>query len=70
METMESSAFSLRTASQYLGVSQAALRTWKRQGHGPAYFRAGKLLRYRKSDLDAWIEARRVCPEQTSPKQQ
>lgn len=53
---MESNVLSLEQTSRYLGVSQAALRTWKRDGKGPAFFRAGKLLRFRKSDLDLWIQ--------------
>ena len=59
---MDSNVLSLQQASQYVGVSQAALRTWKRQGKGPAFFRAGKLLKFRRSDLDAWIEAQLVEP--------
>jgi len=39
------------------------LRLWRSQGKGPRYFRAGKLVRYRKADLDAWIEARLSEPE-------
>jgi excisionase family DNA binding protein len=61
---MVSNALSLQQASEYLGVSQAALRAWKRDGKGPTFFRAGKLLRFRKCDLDAWIETRLVNPEQ------
>jgi excisionase family DNA binding protein len=57
-------ALSLEQASDYIGVSEAAMRSWKRGGKGPAFFRAGKLLKFRKSDLDAWIEARLVKPEQ------
>ena len=60
----EQNALSLQQASQYLGVSQAALRAWKRDGRGPAFFRAGKLLRFRKSDLDLWIQQRLVDPKQ------
>jgi hypothetical protein len=52
--------FGLRGASVYLGVSGAAVRTWNRKGTGPTFFRAGKLLKFRKRDLDAWIEARLV----------
>ena len=63
MESNETSALSLQQASCYLGVSQAALRTWKREGKGPTFFRAGKLLKFRKCDLDAWIETRLVKPE-------
>jgi excisionase family DNA binding protein len=61
---MESNSLSLRQASEYIGISQAALRTWKRNGKGPAFFRAGKLLRFRKCDLDAWIEEQLVDPKQ------
>ncbi len=45
----------IKEAADYLGCSVAALRTWKRQGRGPKYFRLGKLLRYRRTDLDEWI---------------
>ena len=45
----------IKEAADYVGCSVAALRTWKRQGRGPKYFRLGKLLRYRKADLDEWI---------------
>ena len=61
---MEPYSLTLRQASEYLGISQAALRTWKRNGKGPAFFRAGKLLRFRKCDLDAWIEEQLVDPKQ------
>jgi hypothetical protein len=63
METAsDGNSFSLQQASAYIGVSQAALRTWKRVGKGPTFFRAGKLLKYRKCDLDTWIEERLVSP--------
>jgi excisionase family DNA binding protein len=48
-----------REAAKYVGVSSAAFRLWRAQGTGPTYFRAGsKLIRYRRRDLDDWIEAR------------
>jgi len=50
-------------AARYLGVSAAVLRLWRSEGKGPCYFRAGeKLVRYRRADLDAWIEARLSVP--------
>lgn len=52
-------------AAQYLGVSKDALRLWRSQGKGPRYFKAGeKLIRYRRDDLDAWIEARLSAPSE------
>lgn len=50
-------------AAKYLGISEAALRLWRSEGKGPRHFRAGeKLVRYRRTDLDAWIEARLSAP--------
>lgn len=46
-------------AARYLGISESALRLWRSRREGPRYFKAGeKLIRYRRSDLDAWIESR------------
>ena len=51
--------FNERQAGRYVGVSAAVLRLWRSQGGGPRFFRAGtKLIRYRKVDLDQWIEER------------
>jgi excisionase family DNA binding protein len=50
-------------AAKYMGVSEATLRLWRSEGKGPQYFRAGdKLVRYRRADLDAWIESRLSQP--------
>lgn len=50
-------------AAKYLGISEAVLRLWRSQGTGPRHFRAGeKLVRYRRADLDGWIEARLSAP--------
>jgi predicted DNA-binding transcriptional regulator AlpA len=51
--------FDERGAARYTGVSQATLRLWRTKDEGPPYFKAGqKLVRYRRSDLDLWIESR------------
>ena len=50
-------------AAQYLGISEAALRLWRSRGEGPRHFKAGgKLIRYRRADLDGWIETRFTEP--------
>lgn len=52
-----------RHAAKYLSISEAALRLWRSHGEGPRYFRAGdKLVRYRRADLDSWIESRLSQP--------
>jgi excisionase family DNA binding protein len=57
--TEQQNALTPRQAAKYLGISDGALRLWRSRGEGPRYFRAGgKLVRYRRSDLDAWIDTR------------
>jgi predicted DNA-binding transcriptional regulator AlpA len=46
-------------AARYLGVGESTLRLWRSLGKGPRFFKAGdKLIRYRRTDLDSWIESR------------
>lgn len=53
-------------AARYLGVSVAFLRTSRMRTPrssvpGPVFVKAGKRgVRYLRSDLDAWLQARRV----------
>lgn len=42
-------------ASKYIGFSVWWLKNARRKGHGPAYIRCGRAIRYRVSDLDAWL---------------
>ena len=57
-------------AAKYLGIREGALRLWRSEGKGPRHFRAGeKLVRYRRADLDSWIEARLSAPA-SAPGQQ
>jgi len=45
-------------AAAYIGIAKSTLYTWRtrRPGFGPRAVKAGGALRYRRSDLDAWIE--------------
>jgi predicted DNA-binding transcriptional regulator AlpA len=55
--------FNEREAAKYVGVSAAVLRLWRSENKGPRFFRAGeKLVRYRRTDLDQWIEERLSAP--------
>lgn len=57
------SSMDSRQAGQYLGCSAASLRLWRATGKGPRYFRVGRLVRYRRADLDAWTQEHSVAPE-------
>ena len=47
-------------AADVLGLAPATLRKWRCQGGGPAFFRLGRLIRYRRDEIEAWLESRRV----------
>ncbi len=38
------------------------LAQWRHKGRGPAFYRLGRKIVYRGSDLNAWAEAQRVEP--------
>jgi excisionase family DNA binding protein len=61
---LRSTAHSLTEAdaAPYLGCSHAYLRQARARGEGPAYVQLGRAIRYRVTDLDAWIAAHRVDP--------
>ena len=50
--------------ANYLGVPVATIYGWRYRGEGPPGFRVGRHLRYRRSDVEAWITKQRQ-PEQT-----
>ena len=39
----------------FLRVSRRTLETWRYQGDGPNYIKVGGLVRYRASDISAWL---------------
>ena len=46
-------------AARLLGVSPRALEAWRYRGGGPGYIRiSGRCIRYRRSDIMAWIAER------------
>ena len=49
-------------AAEYLGIALATIEKWKQEGYGPAYTNIGRLIMYRVSDLDAWIDSQTVYP--------
>ena len=46
-----------KTAAKLLGLSVRTLERHRLAGTGPRYARLGRLIRYRKSDLDDWVQA-------------
>jgi len=45
-------------AARYLRLSASTLQHYRLRGEGPPFSRLGKLVRYRREMLDAWVEER------------
>lgn len=43
-------------AADILGLSVFTLRKWRSTGHGPAYVKLGKSVKYRLEDLTEFIQ--------------
>ncbi len=41
-----------------LGIPVATVYRWNSEGTGPPRLRIGKHVRYRRSDVDAWLSSR------------
>src|SRR5437773_7990903 len=46
----------LGQAAKYLGVAQSTIRKWSDLGRVPAFYTPGGHRRYRRRDLDAFLE--------------
>ena len=47
-------------AAEYLGFKPQTLAIWRTTGrYGLPFLKLGRLVRYRKSDLDKWLASRR-----------
>ncbi len=53
----EQQVFIEKEAADYVRLTPRALQNYRYKGGGPAFIRISKrCIRYRKSDLDAWLE--------------
>jgi predicted DNA-binding transcriptional regulator AlpA len=51
-----------KRVAELTGIAVQTLRNWRFQGNGPAYFKIGRSVRYRLSDIVNFMELRRVEP--------
>lgn len=45
------------SVAKMLLCKEKTLETWRSRGGGPAYVKIGRLVRYRRSDVQAFIDA-------------
>ena len=58
MDTELSQLVNQERAAQLLGLSPRTMESWRLVGGGPVYIKVGRRVRYRRSDLEAWLDAR------------
>ncbi|MDI6797675.1 MAG: helix-turn-helix domain-containing protein [Desulfatibacillaceae bacterium] len=54
---MNGELLSTKEAAQFLTARPNTLEIWRIQGQGPRFVKIGRLVRYKRSDLLAFIEA-------------
>ena len=52
--------FSVDTLSDYLGVSPKTIYDWRLKRTGPAAIKVGNQLRWRRHDVEVWLDLRQV----------
>ncbi|MGE4556605.1 MAG: helix-turn-helix domain-containing protein [Desulfovibrionaceae bacterium] len=55
-----------RSAAEYLGRKIKTLQAWRFHRKGPAYIKQGRCVSYLKEDLDAYLQANRIDPNQAA----
>lgn len=44
-------------AARIIGVSEGTLRYWRYMDQGPQSFRVGRHVKYRREDIEAWLQS-------------
>lgn len=47
--------------ARYLKCERKTAQAWRTRGGGPPFIKINSLVRYRKSDVDRWLESRRFA---------
>ena len=50
--------YDTREAASYVRLSKNTLERFRLTGEGPTYLKLGGAVRYRQSDINAWLESR------------
>lgn len=65
--TKEIDVFTTPEAAAYVRLKKPTLERFRLTGQGPRFCKLGGAVRYRRGDLDAWLEARSVRSTSEAP---
>ena len=57
---MQLEILNTREAADYVRLAKPTMERFRLTGDGPPYCQLGGAVRYRKTDLDSWLESRRI----------
>jgi excisionase family DNA binding protein len=60
MSTIVTEVMTTIEAAEYVGLKKPTMERFRFLGQGPAYCKLGGAVRYRKKDLDEWLDSRLV----------
>jgi excisionase family DNA binding protein len=60
MSTIVTEVMTTIEAAEYVGLKKPTMERSRFLGQGPAYCKLGGAVRYRKKDLDEWLDSRLV----------
>lgn len=55
-ETIPLTLLTPTQTAEVLELGLSTLARWRLEGTGPCYIKLGRSVRYRQSDIDAWLE--------------
>jgi PTS system nitrogen regulatory IIA component len=64
----EERLMSIKEVAEYLQVDMSTLYLWSQRGQIPA-MKVGKMWRYRRSEIDAWLDEHRTPPVKETSRQ-
>jgi excisionase family DNA binding protein len=53
----EAEFFDEKRLCSLLGISSVTATKWRAKAKGPPFIKVGRLVRYRRSDVDAWLRS-------------
>lgn len=56
VSSVKTALLNTRQAAEHIGIKETTAEIWRCYGKGPRYLKIGRLVRYRLSDLDAWLD--------------
>lgn len=63
---MSAAMMSPRELAEHLDVPESTVYSWRTRGGGPPGMRVGRHVRYRRCDVEAWLD-RQLRAEQNAP---